>query len=160
MASTTTTQQIKAQPNGHHHTNGDSVSDHGPGVVGEGWNGRSFGVPLPSPLESLPGSVTMLDSAVFRTMFGSDTMREIMCDRTYVKRLVEVEVALAEVEGDLGIIPQWAAQCIAKYADASKINLERLRHEVSCESWRPAAKNVAGNNKPQTAKMLSLWGCC
>ena len=72
----------------------------------------------------------MLDSAVFRTMFGNDQMRQIMCDRAYISRLVQVEVALAKVEGDLGIVPVAAAEAIARYADADKINLERLRHEV------------------------------
>lgn len=114
--------------NGHGST---SFTDTGPGEVGPGWDGSTFGINLPSPLHSLPGNVSMLDSGVFRTMFGSDKMRAIMSDRAYVERLIEVEVALAKVEGDLNIIPKEAAEAIARYADASKINLERLRHEVS-----------------------------
>ena len=72
----------------------------------------------------------MLDSAVFRTMFGTDDMRTIMSDQAYINRLVEVEVALANVEADLGLIPKGAAKAITKYADPNKINVERLRHEV------------------------------
>ena len=112
-------------------TNGTFV-DTGPGKVEPGWNGHTFGLDLPSPLEAAPGNVSMLDSAVFRTMFGSDRMRALMSDRAYVRRLVEVEVALAKVQGDLGIIPSGAAGAIAKYADADKIDLERMRHEVCC----------------------------
>lgn len=109
-----------------------TFTDTGPGEVGAGWDGSTFGFDLPSPVHSLRGNVSMLDSSVFRTMFGSDKMRAIMSDRAYVERLVEVEVALAKVEGDLGIIPKEAAVAIGRYADASKINLERMRHEVSC----------------------------
>jgi hypothetical protein len=108
-----------------------TFTDTGPGEVGAGWDGTTFGFELPSPAQGLPGNVSMLDSAVFRTMFGSDKMRAIMSDRAYVERLVEVEVALAKVEADLGIVPKEAAVAIAKYADASKIYLERMRHEVS-----------------------------
>ncbi|WWC61532.1 uncharacterized protein I303_104116 [Kwoniella dejecticola CBS 10117] len=110
--------------------NGAVNGENGGGLVGAGWDSSSWGIDLPSPLHSLPGNVSMLDSAVFRTMFGTDKMREIMCDKAYVARLVEVEVALAKVEGDLGIIPAEQAAKIAKYADPAKINLERLRHET------------------------------
>ena len=108
-----------------------AFTDKGPGEVGPGWDSSKFDVTVPSPVHSASGNVSMLDSAVFRTMFGSDKMRAIMSDQAYVRRLVQVEVALAKVEGDLGIIPAEAAACIAKYSDASKIDMERMRHEVS-----------------------------
>ena len=56
---------------------------------------------------------TVFDSAIFRDAFGSPAMREIFCDAAAVAGWVEVEVALAAVEGRLGVIPKEAADAIA-----------------------------------------------
>ena len=73
---------------------------------------------------------TVFDSVIFRDAFGSPDMRAIFADEALVARYVEVEVALAKVQGALGLIPADAAVAIAKGADASKIDLAKLKTET------------------------------
>jgi 3-carboxy-cis,cis-muconate cycloisomerase len=73
---------------------------------------------------------TVFDSAIFRDAFGSPAMREVFSDTTAVTRYVEVEVALATVEGRLGVIPKEAADAIAKRADAKSIDLAELKEKT------------------------------
>ena len=49
---------------------------------------------------------TVFDSAIFRDAFGSPAMREVFSDSAAVARYVEVEVALAAVEGQARRHPQ------------------------------------------------------
>ncbi len=73
---------------------------------------------------------TVFDSAIFRDAFGSPEMRAIFSDEALVARYVDVEVALAKVQGALGLIPAEAAIAIAKGADASKMDLAKLKTET------------------------------
>ncbi len=73
---------------------------------------------------------TVFDSSIFRDAFGSEGMRAVFSDEALVARYVEVEVALAKVQGALGLIPADAAAAIAKGADASKIDLGKLKTET------------------------------
>ena len=76
-----------------------------------GWRPISrAGSPMPS---------TVFDSAIFRDAFGSPAMREVFSDAAAVARYVEVEVALAAVEGRARRHPQGCRDAIAKRADAN-----------------------------------------
>lgn len=57
-------------------------------------------------------SISVLDSRVFRGTFGTQAIRDIFSDDAYVKRLVEVEAALARAEAKVGVIPSEAATAI------------------------------------------------
>jgi 3-carboxy-cis,cis-muconate cycloisomerase len=73
---------------------------------------------------------TVSDSAIFKDAFGSPAMRAIFDDAALVQRYVEVEVALAKVQGALGLIPAAAAADIASRADARKLDLAKLKAET------------------------------
>ena len=73
---------------------------------------------------------TVFDSAIFRDAFGSPAMRAIFSDEALVARYVEVEVALAKVQGALGLIPAAAAMAIGTSADASKLDMAKLKTET------------------------------
>lgn len=60
-------------------------------------------------------SVSALDSRVFRNLFGTEEIRHVFSDTTYVDRMVEVEAALARVQSRVGLIPQDAGETITKY---------------------------------------------
>lgn len=57
-------------------------------------------------------------------------MRAIFSDEGLVKRYVEVEVALAKAEARVGLIPEDAAVQISERADASRIDLAKLKAET------------------------------
>ncbi|MCW5693447.1 MAG: 3-carboxy-cis,cis-muconate cycloisomerase [Pseudolabrys sp.] len=73
---------------------------------------------------------TVIDSILFRDAFGTAAMREVFSDRALIERYVEVEVALAQAEAKVGVIPKDAAAEIAAKADASKFDGDKLREET------------------------------
>jgi len=73
---------------------------------------------------------TVFDSAIFRDMFGTPAMRAVFSDEGLVARYVAVEVALAVAEAHVGIIPSDAAETIRQKADASSLDLSKLKAET------------------------------
>jgi len=73
---------------------------------------------------------TVLDSFIFKDMFGAEAMRAVFADESLVRRYLEVEAALARVEGKLGIIPMSAAEQIDQAARTVQLDLQRLREET------------------------------
>ena len=76
-------------------------------------------------------AATVFDSAIFRDTFATPAMRDIFSEPATVARYVEVEVALAQVEARLGIIPQDAAASIKRLASAKDIDLSQLRQATN-----------------------------
>lgn len=74
--------------------------------------------------------ISVLESAIFKDMFGTAAMRAVFDDRATVARYVEVEVALARVQGRLGIIPADAADRIAEAGVAAQVDLAALKAET------------------------------
>lgn len=70
------------------------------------------------------------DSALFRDQFGTEELRRIFGDRTTVQRWLDVEIALARAEAELGLIPKDAADEIARHGDASHYDLEEMKREM------------------------------
>ena len=57
--------------------------------------------------------ISALDSLLFKNLFGTDQIRHIFDDKTYIRRCVDVEVALAQAEAKCGVIDPQAAERIA-----------------------------------------------
>ena len=75
-------------------------------------------------------SAYVIDSELFRDQFSTPEMRAIFDDRRTVQAWLDVEVALAEVEAELGIIPSEAAVAINEVGDAALYDLAQLKHEM------------------------------
>jgi 3-carboxy-cis,cis-muconate cycloisomerase len=73
---------------------------------------------------------TVFDSVLFRDAFGTPAMRAIFCDERYIAQCTRVEVALARVQGKLGVIPADAAQTIEAKATTDGIDYAKLKHET------------------------------
>jgi len=58
----------------------------------------------------------IIDSILYRNSYGTEEMRRIFDDRTRLQRWLDIEAALALAEAELGLIPQEAAQEIARQA--------------------------------------------
>jgi len=70
---------------------------------------------------------TIIDSRIFGDIFSSQAMRGVWSDETRTAKYVEIERALAIVQGQLGIIPPEAADEIVRNCDVRKIDLDKLR---------------------------------
>ena len=73
---------------------------------------------------------TVFDSVLFRDAFGTPAMRAIFSDERYIAECTRVEVALARVQGKLGVIPADAAKAIEAAATAHGIDYAQLKHET------------------------------
>lgn len=83
---------------------------------------------MPGP--SSPTATTVLDSILFRDAFGTPRMREVFSDYALISRYAEVEIALAKAEARCGVIPQEAADSIARLTDVSRLDFDLLRQET------------------------------
>ena len=70
------------------------------------------------------------DSAVFRDIFSTEPMRRIFSDESRVQYYLDVEAALARVQGRLGVIPAEAAQEICRHCDVAAYDMALLKKQT------------------------------
>ena len=75
-------------------------------------------------------TATALDSAIFRDIFSTPEMRQIFSDEARTGYYLEIEAALARVQGRLGIIPEKAAREIERQCRIENIDLARLKQQT------------------------------
>src|SRR5690606_22417380 len=73
---------------------------------------------------------TALDSAIFRDIFSTAEMRNVFSDEFRTTCYLQIEAALACVQGRLGIIPTEAAQEIARRCRIETIDLAKLKMQT------------------------------
>ncbi|BBK32098.1 3-carboxy-cis,cis-muconate cycloisomerase [Stella humosa] len=76
----------------------------------------------------MPASI--IDSSILGNLFSTEAMRAIFSDETRTAKYLEVEAALARVQGRLGLIPAAAAAEIERNCRIDRIDLERLRQQT------------------------------
>src|SRR5512143_3713478 len=75
-------------------------------------------------------AATIIDSRIFGNIFSTEAMRRVWSDENRTAKYLEIERALAQVQGRLGIIPREAADEIVRNCDISKIDMEKLRAQT------------------------------
>src|SRR5437763_10772550 len=75
-------------------------------------------------------TATALDSAIFRDIFSTPQMRQVFSDEARTGYYLEIEAALARVQGRLGIIPEKAAREIERQCRIENIDLARLKQQT------------------------------
>jgi 3-carboxy-cis,cis-muconate cycloisomerase len=75
-------------------------------------------------------SATIIDSAIFQGIFSSDEMRQVWSDENRTQKYLDIESALAKVQGRLGLIPQEAADEIIKHCRLDQIDMAKLRQQT------------------------------
>ena len=73
---------------------------------------------------------TVYDSSIFRDLFGTPAMRSVFSDETLAQKYVEVEVALAKAQAQVGVIPPTAATQITEQAGTTATDLGKLKTET------------------------------
>ena len=71
---------------------------------------------------------TIIDSRIFGDMFSDERMRQVWSDENRTAKYVEVEKALAIVQGRLGLIPKEAADEIVR--SSLELEADRVRFIV------------------------------
>src|SRR5215212_10152925 len=75
-------------------------------------------------------SATIIDSAIFQGIFSSDEMRQVWSDENRTQKYLDIESALAKVQGRLGLIPQEAADEIVSHCRLDQIDMAKLRQQT------------------------------
>ena len=73
----------------------------------------------------------VLDFLILGNNFSTSEMRAIWSEQNRLEKQVDVEVALAKAEGELGVIPTDVADEIVKKADASKLSIQQIADEAA-----------------------------
>jgi adenylosuccinate lyase len=72
----------------------------------------------------------LTDAGPFAHLWGTDEVRALFDDRGRTQRWLDILVALAEVQADLGIIPREAADAIAAHAGVDDLDLDLVAAET------------------------------
>ncbi|MBC7469129.1 MAG: adenylosuccinate lyase family protein, partial [Ramlibacter sp.] len=72
-------------------------------------------------------AASIIDSKIFGDMFSDADMRRIWSDENRTAKYLDVERALAKVQGTLGLIPQEAADEIVRNCELSQIDWDQLK---------------------------------
>lgn len=72
----------------------------------------------------------VIDFLTLGNNFGTPEMRAVWSEENRLRQQIEVEVALAKAEGELGVIPAEAAEKIAKSVDANVLDFNQLADEA------------------------------
>src|SRR3982751_3446935 len=73
---------------------------------------------------------TIIDSAIFGDIFSAEPMRHVWSDENRTQKYLDIEAALARVQGRLGIIPKEAADEIAKHCTIDQIDMAKLKEQT------------------------------
>jgi len=73
---------------------------------------------------------TIVDSAIFGNIFATETMRRVWSDENRTQKYLDVEAALARVQGRLGLIPAEAAEEIVRHCTLEQIDMDKLRQQT------------------------------
>lgn len=76
----------------------------------------------------------IVDSRFYSSGYTTSEARRIFCDKYRYQRWLDVEVALAEAQADLGMIPAWAAENIKIKAHISKLDLDSIKQGLKVTS--------------------------
>jgi 3-carboxy-cis,cis-muconate cycloisomerase len=72
-------------------------------------------------------AASIVDSKIFGDMFSDAAMRQVWSDENRTAKYLDIERALAKVQGELGIIPKEAAEEIVKNCELSTIDWAKLK---------------------------------
>ncbi len=70
---------------------------------------------------------TIIDSRIFGDIFSDARMRQVWSDENRTAKYLDIERALAKVQGELGLIPPEAAEEIVKNCELSMIDWDQLK---------------------------------
>src|SRR5438309_215319 len=73
---------------------------------------------------------TIIDSVIFGDIFSAEPMRQVWSDENRTQKYLDIEAALARVQGGLGIIPKEAADEIVKHCTIDRIDMAKLKQQT------------------------------
>ncbi|WP_196259683.1 class-II fumarase/aspartase family protein [Pelagibacterium limicola] len=102
---------------------------------------------------------TLLDSDYYRDQYSAGAMRAVFSDTARYRSWLDVEVALARAQADLGLIPQEAAQAIAAAAKVENLDIVAMKIEFDRAGFAimPLVRQLGKAAGPDAARFVH-WG--
>ena len=110
-------------------------------------------------------SSTVLESRIFASMFSTEEMREVFSEKAWVQKWLDTEAALAQAQGELGVIPKEKADIINKYAKADLLDIDSIGEYIKssitivpcCRTAR--ANSCTGALRARTSTTRASFSC-
>ncbi|KAJ5085923.1 hypothetical protein N7532_010694 [Penicillium argentinense] len=105
------------------------------------------------------GSVSAIDSSIFRTLFGTDEIRKVFDDEAYIRRCVDAEAALARAQSQCNVIPSNIGAMVTQRVQGSTLDFDRLRHETEIVGYPilPLVRQLSAMCGDEAGKYVH-WG--
>ncbi|KAI1084724.1 adenylosuccinate lyase [Whalleya microplaca] len=104
-------------------------------------------------------AISALDSSIFRNLFGTQEMRNIFADEAYVRRMIEVEAALARAQSETGVIAPDIGTQLTEAITSVPLDFEKLSRDTDIVGYPvlPLVEQLVSGTAPEVAKYIH-WG--
>lgn len=105
-------------------------------------------------------NASVFDSTLYSPLFTQAEMKRVWSDENLILTWLTFEVSIAEVQGELGLIPCSAVTSIKQVCDVENIDWERLARETQEVGMaiKPLVDQLAERGDDDVKKYLH-WGC-
>lgn len=105
------------------------------------------------------GSVSAIDSVIFRTLFGTDEIRKVFDDKAYINRCVDAETALARAQSKCNVIPSHIGEIVTSKAREAELDYDRLRNETEIVGYPifPLVRQLSASCGDEAGRYVH-WG--
>ena len=103
-------------------------------------------------------SATVIDSQIHGFLFGTEEMNEVFSEKSWVQKWLDTEAALAQAQGELGVIPKEKADIIVKYAKADLIDIPSIGEGYKSSITIVPLLNAFKKILPEHAGEYVHWG--
>ena len=105
------------------------------------------------------GSVSAIDSVIFRTLFGTDEIRKVFDDKAYINRCVDAETALARAQSKCNVIPSHIGEIVTSKAREVELDYDRLRNETEIVGYPifPLVRQLSASCGEEAGRYVH-WG--
>ena len=93
-------------------------------------------------------ATSIVDSRIFGDMFSDAAIRLVWSDENRTAKYLDIERALAKVQGGLGIIPKEAADEIVKHCALKDIDWDKLK----AKTGKPKSPRSSSPSRPGVAR--------
>ncbi len=105
-------------------------------------------------------NASVFDSTLYSPLFTQAEMKRVWADENLIASWLTFEVSIAEVQAELGLIPQSAIASIKQVCDVKNIDWNRLAQETQIVGMaiKPLVDQLADMGDENVKKYLH-WGC-
>ncbi|CAH8192666.1 Adenylosuccinate lyase [Vibrio aestuarianus] len=105
-------------------------------------------------------NTSVFDSTLYSPLFTQAEMKRVWSDENLIRTWLTFEVSIAEVQAELGVIPQSAVSSIKQICHVKNIDWSRLAQETQTVGMaiKPLVDQLAEQGDDEVKKYLH-WGC-